>query len=360
MKDSHIIFVIICLWFSSITNAQGYKEQSDILKTFKIAPSGTLEVSNKYGSIYVDTWKKDSVKINIKFIIAEKNVNRFKKIKNSVSFDFSGNNIYRSVKTQYGASYSSLFKDLKEATNLFSSNDDQTHVDYYITIPDYINLKLNNKYGNIILPSLMGDVNINLANGDFQARELKGNSALDLAFGTARINTVDQAHFKLHFVETRINKANKLSIESKSSDIRLEETNLFKLTAKRGDIEAESIKHLIAETEFCELYIHKIQHEASINIKYGVLRNMTCENGFENVKIISDHADVWLQLPKQYAFNIKTQYQKANYSSNRNFNWKPKEIIDNKGTLSKTGFHLNPNSFKNIIIYIAEANLNIK
>ena len=341
MRYSQIIFILVGLWTSSMVAAQNYREQSNISKTFKIAPSGTLEISNKYGSIYVDTWDKDSVKINLEFTIAEKNENRFKKIKNSVNFDFSGNSLYRSVKTQYGSSYSSLFKDLKEATNLFSSNEDQTHVDYYLTIPNYINLKIDNKYGNVILPSLLGDISVKLANGDFQARELNGNNILNLSFGSARINALDQGNLTLNFVETQISSANKLTIESKSSDLHIEKSDLFKLTAKRGDVEVEKVGYYIAETEFCELYVHAVIREANVRMKYGILKNLTCLSGFENLKIHSDHADIWLNLPKQDAYNIKTAYLKANCNSNKNIKWKPAEVTDDKGTLTKSGHYLN-------------------
>ncbi len=361
MRYLNIILTLALLFAMAESGyAQNYREQTNISKTFKIAPSGTLEISNKYGSVYVDTWEKDSIRINLEFIISEKNENKFKKIKNSVNFDFSGNNLYRSVKTQYGSGYSSLFKDLREATNLFSSNDDQTHVDYYITIPNYINLKIVNKYGNIILPSLLGDVNITLANGDFQARDLKGNNRIDQSFGSARINNIDQGHLNLNFVETQVSKANKLTIESKSSDIRLEEVNLFKLTAKRGDIEIDRANYLFSETEFCELFINQVSSEVNIRLKYGVLKNLSCMSGFNSVKVYSDHANVRLKLPHNDAFNIKASYQKATCNDSKKINWKPAEVIDEKGTLEKIGYHLKANSFKNVDIHISEADLNIE
>jgi len=356
----YIQFILI-IFFSNLTylSAQSYKEQSNISRTFKISPSGTFEISNKYGSIYVDTWDKDSVRVNLEFTIAEKNENRFKKIKNSVNFDFSGNNLYRSVKTQYGSSYSSLFKDLKEATNLFSTNEDQTHVDYYITIPNYINLKIDNKYGNIILPNLLGDITVKLANGDLQAKELKGNNRLDLSFGNARISNISQGNLILNFIETRINTANNLTIESKSSDINIDNTNLLKLTAKRGKIDINKINYLFSETEFCELFISNALDEVNVKMKYGILKNLSCLDNFSTIKIDSNHADIWLKLPQQSAYNIKTSYLKANCNSNKNIKWSSAEVIDEKGTLIKSGYHINATSKKNIDIKIVEADLNI-
>ncbi|WP_066631116.1 hypothetical protein [Labilibacter marinus] len=360
MRYFKILIILTGLWGINLsTSAQNFREESNISKTFKIAPSGTLELSNKYGSVYVDTWDKDSVKINIEFIIAEKNENRFKKIKNSVNFDFAGNSLYRTVKTQYGNSYSSLFKDLKEATNLFSSNADQTHVDYYITIPNYINLNIDNKYGNIILPSLLGDTDIKLSNGDFQARELKGNNQLELSFGSARLNAIERGNLKLNFLEASITKANNLTIESKSSNLNIEEANLLKLTSKRGDIEITNTNYLFSETEFCQLFINNISSEANIRLKYGILKKLNCQSGFESITIYSTHADVWLKLPKEDAYNIKTSYLKANCSSDKSIIWQPAEVADEEGTLTKSGYHLNKNSSSNVKIDITEANLNI-
>ncbi len=361
MRYVHFIYTLIALYcFTANIDAQSYREQKKINKTFKIAPSGTLEISNKYGSVYVSTWDNDSVKVDLEFTIAEKNENRFKKIKNSVNFDFSGNNLYRSVTTQYGSSYSSLFKDFKEATNLFSSNEDQTHVDYYITIPDYINLKIENKYGNVILPNLQGDVNIQLSNGDFQARELKGNNRLNLSFGSARINHLEQANLTLNFMETRINTGNKITIDSKSSDIQIEETNLLKLTSKRGDIEVEKVNYLFSESMFCELYVNKVIQEANMDLKYGILKNIEFEPGFQSLKLNSENADIWLKLPEKDAFLIETSYLKANINSTRKLNWSPAKAIDDKGTLKKSGYYLNKDSSRPVNISISNANLSIE
>ncbi|TLX76484.1 hypothetical protein E9993_06235 [Labilibacter sediminis] len=356
----NILLFTVLFSISNLLNAQNIKEQIKLSETFKIAPSGTLDISNKYGSIYIDVWDNDSVKVDIDFTISEKNENRFQKIKNSVNFDFSGNNLYRSVKTQYGSNYSSLIKDFKEATNLFTSNEDQTHVDYHITIPNYINLKIQNKYGNVILPDLIGDVNVKLANGDLQARKLKGNNTLNLSFGMLNIKEVDQGNLTLNFMETQISKAEKLTIESKSSDIYIGKSGLLKLNAKRGKINGSEIDYVIAETEFCELMLNKVNTEANIMLKYGILKELNCDFNYESIKIKSQNADVFLKLPDEHDFSIKTSYLKASLNCNKPITWNPANVIDDKGTIEKTGHYLSNDKKTNVTISISNADLNIE
>ncbi|MCW3804966.1 hypothetical protein [Plebeiibacterium marinum] len=329
-------------------------------RTFKIAASGTLEITNKYGSVFIDTWDKDSVKINLEFIISEKNENRFKKTKSSVSFDFSGNSFYRSAKTLYGNNYSSLFKDLKEATNLLSSNEEQTHVNYYVTIPDYINLKIDNKYGNIILPSLNGDINIKLANGDLQARELNGNSNLQLSFGSTIIKKVEQGNLSLNFMETSIENTSNITLESKSSDVAINKCNLLKLDARRGKIIIEECNYIFGDSEFCELYFNKLKKEIGLNIKYGVLKNILCSDSYEKVSIKSTSADINIKIPDSKAFNITTYDSKATLNFAKDIKWKDPVIDDTKEMQKRTGDYKTGSTRSNIIIEISNAELNFE
>jgi len=354
----YILLSLIYFWlFSESSGAQDYREEKKISKAFKISASGTLELSNKYGSIYISTWDKDSVKIDLDFVIAEKNENRFNKTKSSVSFDFSGNELYRSVKTQYSNGYSGIFKDIKEATNLLASSEEQTHVDYYISIPDYINLKIENKYGNIILPSLQGDVNISLANGNFQCRELHGNAQLELSFGNAIIKQIEQGHISLNFMETRISEAHNITLESKSSDVSIDNVNLIKLDARRGELEIKKLNYIFGEANFCEMSFSDVETEVSLNLKYGIIKRMQCGVDFKNIKISAQNADVNISLPEDVAFSIQSNYLKANINSLKDIKWQEPNFIDDKGTQSKKGHYKSESSKKNIVIDITNADL---
>ncbi len=356
---THTILLIIMLLLPKHIFTQNYSEEIKQTKVFKVLPSGTLEVINKYGSIFVDTWDTDSVKIDVKFLISEKNENRFNKTRNNVTFDFSGNSMYRSVKTEYGSSYSSLFKDLKEATNLLSSDNDQTHVDYYITIPDYINLKIDNKYGDIILPSLNGDLTVNLSNGNLQAKHLNGNNHLDLSFGNTYIKTIAQGDLALNFMDTRIDQTNNISLNSKSSDIQIEKGNLIRLIGRRGQIIIKDINYLFGDTEFCELFIGKVSTEASLSLKYGILRELRGDINVKSFKINSTNADVFIYIPEQRPFNITYSYLKSELNTNRKLEWNPPVTIDDKGTQKKKGFFLKNDSQPDIILDITNAEITI-
>ncbi len=352
-----IIFVGCCL-ISQYSFSQNYHEEIKQSHTFKINASGTLEVINKYGTIYVEVWDKDSVKVDIDFILSEKSESRFNKTKSNVSFDISGNSLYRSVKTLYGSSYSSFFKDLKEATNILSTNEEQTHVEYYITIPNYVNLKIDNKYGNIILPSLKGDININLSNGDLQAKNLSGNSRLNLSFGNCIISTIEQGNLILNFMETTIEKGNNITLDSKSSNVNISKVNLLKLDARRGKIDINSANYIFGDSEFCELYFNDLNKEISLNIKYGILKQLECSTDFEKVNLKSIYANLNITLPNQ-AFNITTYDDKASPRFNKKINWSSETNIKDRNQLKRTGYHLKENSSKEIIIDASNAEIEI-
>ncbi len=358
MRYITLIILIGCCLISQYSFSQDYHEELKQSHTFKINASGTLEVINKYGTIYVEVWDKDSVKVDIDFIVSEKSESRFNKTKSNVSFDISGNSLYRSVKTLYGSNYSSFFKDLKEATNMLSSNEEQTHVDYYITIPNYINLKIDNKYGNIILPSLKGDINISLSNGDLQAKNLSGNTQLNLSFGNLIISNIEQGNLLLNFMETSIEKGNNLTLDSKSSNVNINKINLLKLDARRGKVDINNANYIFGDSEFCELYFNNLNKEISLNIKYGILKKLACSTDFEKVNVKSLYANLNIYLPNE-AFYITTYNDKTTTRFNKKINWSNKTNTNDSNPLKKTGYYLKENSSKEIIIDASNAEIEI-
>ncbi len=359
MRYIHYILLIISFWsVSAYSNAQNYREAIKQTHTFKINASGTLEVVNKYGSIYVDVWDNDSVKIDIDFVISEKNENRFNKTKSNVTFDLSGNSLYRSVKTLYGSSYSSLFKDLKEATNLLSSNQEQTHVDYYLTIPNYINVKIENKYGNVILPTLNGDVSINLVNGDFQAKNLNGNSRLNLSFGNTLVNHIEQGVLALNFMQTNIGYADNITLDAKSSNVSIQNLNLLKLDARRGKIIIEKANYIFGDAEFCELSINNLLDEISLNLKYGILKKLSLSDSYNKIKIKSDYADININAPDK-SFTITTCNENEAFKSDRNIIWTDKQRIKDNNSEKNSGYYKEETSAREISIEISNAEIQI-
>ena len=352
------ILLLLCALPGRWLMAQSYTETIKHHRTEYVTPTATLEVINKYGNIHVSTWDEDSVSIAIEFFISEKNETRFTKIKENVNFKISGNSSFLSAETVFGSKYSSFFSNLKEATNLMSSNK-SSHIDYFIKVPEYINLKINNRYGNVFIPDLQGNLSIELSNGDFQAKKISGSNILNLAFGNIIIDQLEQATLNLNFTEVQIDKALQLDISSKSSRITIKDCNLIKLQSKRDEYQIDHIGFLFGDTYFSKMNILALDSEFNMIMKYGDLSHLGINPAFKLVRINSEYANCNLLLnnPVAYRSTIKGPKSDIELSSSM---IEPSKDWKEKVQYEPVSFYFKePNAKEKVQISISDATLKI-
>ncbi len=77
-----------------------------------------------------------------------------------------------------------LFESFKGITSELISYDSHVEINYYVSVPEYINLRIDNKYGDIYMESISGDCYVILSNGSLKANSLEGEATIELAFLT--------------------------------------------------------------------------------------------------------------------------------------------------------------------------------
>ncbi|MCU4157923.1 hypothetical protein J1N10_18260 [Carboxylicivirga sp. A043] len=306
MRYKLLYLLISFLTLFVYAQAQTLTEEIKRHESFYVLPSSTLEVNNKYGNIHFSTWDKDSVDISINFFISEKNEARFNKIKDNVQFKITGNSAYMMAETVFGSKYASFFKNIKEVTNLQIPDNSRTRIDYFVKVPAHINLKVNNRYGNIFIPDFAGNLNINLSNGDFQGHKITGNNNLTLAFGDVMIESMKQTSLNLNFSKVNINSGQQLDIVSKSSVVKIDQCDLIKLQSKRDDYQIDELSHLFGESYFSKLSILNLKKEFNMVMQYGALKHLGMDAAFDLLKINSKYANCNVEItqPRSYSCAI--------------------------------------------------------
>ena len=249
--------------------------------------------------------------MSINFFISEKNETRFKKIKDNVQFKIAGNSAYMVAETVFGSKYSSFFKSIKEATNLHVLDNSRTRIDYFIQVPAHINLKVNNRYGNIFIPNFSGNLNVNLSNGDFQAKKISGNNTLTLAFGDVLIESLQQSTLDFNFSKVKIDKGQQLDITSKSSEVKIDKCDLIKLKSKRDEYHIDDLSHLFGESYFSKLTILNLQKEFNMVMQYGALNHLGMGSAFDLVKINSKYTNCVIEINEPSSYKCTIQAPKG-------------------------------------------------
>lgn len=313
MNYKNILLALLAVIWVNPFFAQTFTEERKIVKSFKTNTSTTVEVTNKYGRIQIIPWDKDSVRFEIDLFIKSDNLSRLKKVKNSIDFEFVNTKYYILAKTNFENQYNGLLSELKqlskEFTSIITGSQYQVKINYQVMIPKYINIKVENKYGDVYTDNLTGDLTLDLSNGNFRANSLSGNNTIYLKFGNASINYIKTGKFNLSYGELEVKEADQLNIDSKSSKITIDNINVLKIKTRRDKIYVTETDFLYGESSFSDIWIYQLNTDMNFTMRYGNLNLESIAPDFNLINLNSKFATLNLFFEAGSGYSVDFNYK---------------------------------------------------
>src|SRR5512133_1448527 len=162
--------------------AQDDSETRSFIKTVSVSRETTLEVSNKYGTIQITPWNKDSAYIRAEIKAYAKDRSKLRKMFEGISVNITDSKYVVRAETDFTSNINTLFESFKGMTSKIISYDSRVEINYFISIPEYLNLKIENKYGDVYMENSSGEFRISISNGSFKANSLGKKSSITMVF----------------------------------------------------------------------------------------------------------------------------------------------------------------------------------
>ncbi|MCK4919766.1 MAG: hypothetical protein KAS71_01895 [Bacteroidales bacterium] len=306
----NIIFSVILLAFiPGILKSQDFSDREITEKTFPVNAQTTIEVNNKYGKVHVLTWKKDSVKFVIDLKVNSNSKEKLKKLKNNIRFDFTSSKYYVTAISNFGGNGNQIFAELRSLSETLIPGKNTIEVNYNIYCPESVNLSIINKFGDIYIDDLRGEIDINLSNGDMKINSISGESNIELNFGNAIINHLTDAVISLSYSDLNLKQAEKLQTISKSSSIHIDEVDLLKINSRRDKYFLSDVYNMQGRTDFSQIWIEKIICSLDLNLKFGDLILDHLPVNFCKIDLVSDYADLNLYIDKDALYQADIYYK---------------------------------------------------
>lgn len=305
---------ILGLLFITMTlSAQTFSERERIEKTFKVNPETTIEVNNKYGKIHIIPWRKDSVKYEIELNISSNSLSRVQKIRSGIKFDFTSSRHYVTAITDFGSTGNQIFTELRNLSDALITGKNTIEVNYRIYCPETVNLSIINKFGDIYIDDLNGEINISLSNGDMRINSINGVAQIEQSFGNAILNHLTDAKLSISYSDIKIKAAEKLIVNSKSSTLNIDEADLLKLDSRRDKYFITRIHTIQGSSDFSQIWIEDFQCNANLALKYGEFSIDKIRQDFCGMDIVSDYTDLNLYLEKGAGYYADLYYHEDVY-----------------------------------------------
>ena len=293
-----IILVIGILLATYITQAQSRTLVKNISQSFKVEKKSTVELTNKYGDVILQTWDIDSVLVNVKITAYGKNDEILTKNMERVDIEFNSFGDVLTIETILDRN-SSMFKEVINSLGDYSKtliSKNKINIDYELTIPASTLLILDNKYGDVYLESLSQDATIKLAHGDFQAEELTGTSKLELSFCKARIKKLNKAFVDLKGAELNLREGGDIVLTSSSSTFDVRTVQSLKVDSRNDKIHLENVTAVRGFASFSNILVDSMLDRIDMELNYGDLLVHSVNSNFNLVSINTKTADVNISL----------------------------------------------------------------
>ena len=268
-------------------------------KTLPVKKGTTLKLSNKYGDINCLTGKDDSLSICATITIIQDNETLLSKSMKLINVNFEKLLDTIRISTQYDKKF--FTETVREGRKSFS-------VDYLIKTPDYLDLKIANEFGNVLLEETSGNVNIRLSQGQLVAKKLtRGNlnpvSTIYVDHGKISIDEINWMNLSVYNCSSvSIGKAQALKMNSAISKIKIEEISSLICNSKSDNYNINSINNLLSESTYSVIEIGKLVGQLKSNGTYGSINISDMYRGFNYIDIVSDQTQISINTRQHTSF----------------------------------------------------------
>ena len=311
MRYRLLILAVTFLLPAELLIGQAFSEKKTFRETMPVNKDMTLEMDNKYGTIHITSWNKDSVEIRVEVEASSSDLGRLDKMFRGVDVNISGTSYLVRAHTSFTQNITMLFESFKGLTSKLIPYGSRIRINYFVNAPEYLDMRITNKYGDVYMENNTGNLSLNLSNGAFKANMLNEAIGLDLVFCDATVNKINRGRLNTSFCEVEIDESRDLSITSVSSKFYLEKTGNLNTESRRDEFFLGTVSSLRGNSYFSDFRIDELQKEINVITKYGDLDTKFISKGIEMVTINSGYTDISLAFDKSVSYNLDIRHINA-------------------------------------------------
>jgi hypothetical protein len=309
MKQKFKRLVIVFAAMFCVFSTYGEDFTRKFNKSWPAGEVETLEITNKYGQVKVEDTGGTQVTIDV-VVTAEGPESLAKEVLDDVTIHFDKTGRIASAVTE-------LASNFKSRGN-FS-------IDYTVNIPADRNLKINNKYGNVILNKLDGGGEFNVSYGNFTAGELnKPGLILNVAYGKADVEKMQDATVSISYSKFFLGTGTALNLTTKYSTVNADKLTTLQLNSKYDGFNFGELTSFDGESKYSNYKIGQISKRLKLSTAYGAVKVDHIPAGFELLDITSGYAQVSLGIDENASYEVNAScsyceisYPKEKFKGNR-------------------------------------------
>ena len=322
------ILVYSCVFFLFAFKVEGQVQlDKKETRSFPVSPEGQMIVTNKYGHVHCKTWSKDSIKVMSEISVNANDDEAAESLLSSIRVDYNVFEDMVEIETIFGNSNSNFIKNYISKIDPFKNN--KVDVNYIIYLPENLDVEIDNRFGDVLMDSFGGDLDVKVNYGDLRFDSFSGKTEFELKFGKLVGKHLEDADLDLKNYNIRLDSANELDISSTGSEIKIEQVNFSRVDLNRDEVEIEKINSIKGKASLSDIELYKVDEEIDLWMKNGSLTVEEFDDAVRKVDIREESSRIDLRIGN-LSIDLKAELEDAQLSVPNTVANVNKEIINEK------------------------------
>lgn len=304
-------------------------------QTFDVNGSGTVNLTNRYGRIDVETWDRNEVKIDVRIVVVADNQDKADQVFDRIEISFGESGNTATAITRIGSGKSSRNKGWLTKLmdgDFFSYNSSSSSdykINYRVRMPATADLVTDARYCEVNLPDLSGEVRATVAYGNMAAGKIKGRCDLSVSYGNIRVDEVGESselrvrysdnnkirkagdfRYDGRYSETEFEEVGRLVVNAGYDDVEVRKATEVRIDGNYNDIVVENTEILYYDGSYSDLEIGTVHKDVEISSSYGDVEIDRLGENFKRVYIRTSYSDVEIGMTsiKGTDMELRTRY----------------------------------------------------
>lgn len=182
-------------------NEPKFKKNKTFSKSYTLAGSDKVSLSNQFGEMKLVTWDKNEIKVDVSITGKSDEEQRAQDIIDRISITDGKEGNTVSFKTKFADDK----KDRDKGDNKGHRNEGM-EINYLVYLPSGNALKAENQFGKMIVPDYRGEAELESKFGSLTAGKISNAKIVSVEFGKADIAHVNGGRLSIKFSNGTVNK----------------------------------------------------------------------------------------------------------------------------------------------------------
>lgn len=295
------IITVLCILIGAM-QLKAEESKKTYEKTFPKDGIEELVLSNNYGKIEVAQTDGNEIQVSVLMkVIAKSGAKADETLELIQVMETQADN-YLNLETKFGKDMT--FKQFMTGMSV--------SVDYKVTMPKGIKLRVISSNGNTYLGNFEGELNADIRNGDFKAAAIKGGEFyIKQDKGDFTVEDVASLNGDFKNCTLVIESGDQVRLTTNSCTGDLQSIDKLNIRSSGGEMKLGDIEELTGSSSFTKYEVQDLANVLDMDMKMGEMNIRNIQLMFSEIRLKGSFTKVGLTFMKDAGYHLEIKHNKS-------------------------------------------------